>query len=139
MTDDDAQAPDPDREAVFERLRSRAQQSIDPIVVGVLQRAVEVARRKDVPTVGLKEVLESFLHATITPGLIHHLQAARSISEDEQGAEIVYVDDLSVFAAALEAPTSVLRQVVEQYVDDLDGLIALVRLRVRDTPPSDDT
>jgi hypothetical protein len=135
----DENAATPEQQAALDRARARIGQSIDPVVVGVLKRALEVARRNELSTITLKEVLEAFLHATITPALINRLQEARSIAEDERGSEYVYVDDVSTFAAQLADPTSLVYQIVELEVDDMEAFVARVWQRVRATSPSGDS
>jgi len=80
--------------------------------------------------VPLKHLLEVLLHATITPALINHLQASRSICEDEHGNEIVYVDDLCVLAAQL-ADGGMVWQVLERHVDEMDALTSEVHSFIR--------
>ena len=106
---------------------------MDPLAAEVMKRAAEVARRRDdgVVTVTVKDVLEALLHCTITPGLLVHLQRARSITEDESGNEVVYLDDLAVLAAQLD-DNGLVRQILERHVHDMDALRAEVHRHVRD-------
>lgn len=95
---------------------------------------MEVARREGNDTVTLKEVLETFLHCTITPHLIHHLQAARSVIEDERGGELEFLDDTAVLAAQLSDRSSSVWQILDRHVSDMDALIEDVRRGVRENP-----
>jgi hypothetical protein len=125
----------PDQRAELERVSKFTR--MDPLAVEIINRAAEVARRHDEGdiTVTVKDVLEALLHCTITPGLLMHLQRARSITEDEAGSEVVYLDDLAVLAAQLD-DSSLVRQILERHVDDIDALIADVRRGVRDHDPA---
>jgi hypothetical protein len=125
----------PDQRAEFERVAKFTR--MDPLAVEIINRAAEVARRHDEGdiTVTVKDVLEALLHCTITPGLLMHLQRARSITEDEAGNEVVYLDDLAVLAAQLD-DSSLVRQILERHVDDINALIADVRRGVRDHGPA---
>lgn len=121
----------PEEEACSDRVMARST-VVDPVTVGILKRAAELAERNESATVTVKEALEALLHTTITPTLIHHLQAARSIMEDERG-EAEYLDDTAVLAAQLSDGSSVW-QILDRHVDDMDALIREVRAHVRDSP-----
>jgi hypothetical protein len=119
----------PEQEAAFERVKARSVR-LDPVMVGILNRASELARREQ--TVTIKEVLEALLHATITPASSITFRP-RSITEDERGAEVVYLDDLAVLAAQL-VDGSLVWQILDRHVDDMDALVTEVRRHVREDP-----
>jgi hypothetical protein len=121
----------PEQQAAFARVKPGTR--IDPVVVGVLKRASEVAQRDGTDTVTLREVLEVFLHCSITPALINHLQAARSVVEDERG-EVIFVGDTEVLAAQLSDSSSSVRQLLERHVANMDALIADVRRGIQENP-----
>ena len=84
----------PEEQAAFDRVAARSVRP-DPVTLGILNRASEIERRGDSVTVTIKEVLEALLHAPIKPALINHLKSARSVTEDENGDEIIYLDDIA--------------------------------------------
>lgn len=96
---------DPESSETDEPARTRGLAGIraDPYVVSLLQRAYEVARRRDGSDLTLSDLLEAMLFQKIQPALIHAILDAGSLATERGDG---YIGDEHVLLAMYLDPTS---------------------------------